>query len=109
MNIFVLRNNDHTIRRVFVHPTLMKLDGWVKIQDQLIDETTSKITADPLDVEFEDIVKHPSKFKVSDTGVITLNAGVTSLNLSSRKIDKLDDTTPLSFTRANTIVNLGRL
>ena len=109
MNIFVRRNNDHTIKSVFVHPTLTKLDGWVKIQDQLVNETTSRITADPLDVDFEDIVKHPNKFKVSDTGVITLNTGVTSLNLSSRTIDKLDDTTPLSFTRANTIVNLGRL
>ena len=60
-------------------------------------------------IAYDRFIKYCRRFKTDTDGTIMYVTGVNSGNLEEGKLTTLDMSVPLSFTRANTIVNFGRL
>ncbi len=59
-------------------------------------------------IDFSKFLNNLQYFTVDDTGTVSYVIGKTVSDLDDSKIE-LDTSIPLSFVRANTVVNLGRL
>ena len=106
MLVFVkIGTNQNTITRVELHQTNVYSDDstWIKLDETKIDPKTGEITlADETKISFKEFIKGIRLYSVNADGVISRNENA---------VDTVEQNTdvPMSFTRANTVVNLGRL
>lgn len=109
MNIFV-KLGETGIEQVTTHPIKTEMTGLVRLGNAQVASITGDITIGDDVIPYGDFVKYMRQFSVSSTGVVSYKSGVTKQNLATTgKLSELDMGIPMSFTRANTVVNFGRL
>ncbi|MBR1988748.1 MAG: hypothetical protein IKA36_06915 [Clostridia bacterium] len=109
MNIFV-KLGETGIEQVTTHPVKTEMTGWIRLGNAQVDSNTGDVTIGSDVIPYDDFVKYMRQFSVSTTGVVSYREGVTKQNLASTgKLSELDMSIPMTFTRANTVVNFGRL
>ena len=127
MNVFVKLDQTGTnVSSVCVHPFSTNLgSSWKLIDASLVNQNESKIlvrnqygkASSATQIDYDDFVKYFYNFRrisVTDDDnvnriVILLRQGLNFDNFKTSRLQSLDMSVPLSFTRANTIVNFGRL
>ena len=109
MFIHAKTSNGSEIVSLVSHPTQSTISGYITLKQEQIDQVTGNITIGSSVVPYETFVKYCHQFKTDANGTISFKDGVTINNLSNGALTSLDMSVPLSFTRANTIVNFGRL
>ena len=108
MTVFV-KSHNHMILAVKAHPTLTSLSGWDVVSSGTVNSVTGTIRVENNYIDYDDFVAYFKAFTIY-AGVIKFATGVTAANFKTKgKVSALDTTVPLSFTRANTVVNFGRL
>lgn len=109
---------DSTITHVIVHPTKSSIDGYVCLAEstgtgsakqELIDWKKGEIKVGSDTYFYEVFCEFCDKFQVDANGILSYKPGVNAGNIADDRLVSLDMSVPLSFTRANTIVNFGRL
>lgn len=98
----------YNIISVVAHPSKGHIDGYVRLNPSQID-AAANITIGSDVITYDRFIKYCRRFKTDTDGTIMYVTGVNSGNLEEGKLTTLDMSVPLSFTRANTIVNFGRL
>lgn len=110
--MFILAKVDNisAICQIVAHPTLSQIDGLRRIDNSHIDSDKAEIIIDNNRIPYDTFVKYMRKFRVDTQGRLTFISGTNAANLATNgKLGTLDMSVPMSFTRANTIVNFGRL
>ena len=107
MLIFVkVGTNPSIITRVELHQTdVYENDStWIKLDNTKIDPKTGEITLSDNNtkISFKEFIKGIRLYSVSADGII-------SRNENADDVVEQNTDVPMSFTRANTVVNLGRL
>ena len=109
MTIFVKAAEDGSITAVVTHPTKTSLDGFVKVTNG-VDQGTGELTVGSSKIDFSLFVEYFHMFSIDENGAVSFKTGITVDNfVETGKLTSLDTEIPLSFTRANTVVNFGRL
>ena len=119
MNIFVKVDTDATsITAISSHPFATSIANWIMIDSSVVDQSEnciivkSSTTNDTYEIGYDDFVKYFYQFvliTVNSKKIVAFKSGVNISTYNTSRLTTLDMSVPLSFTRANTIVNFGRL
>ena len=106
MYIYVKRNNDGIITAISSGYTT-SIANWITVTN--FNSLSESLSIGSEQISYKLFVKYFYQFTINTSGVVAFKSGVTSATLGSEKLTTLDMSVPMSFTRANTIVNFGRL
>ena len=107
MNLFAKTNGSVLVALMLSSKN--DINGWNKLSTaNSFNPSTGKITVSGTAIPYDEVMKYSHNFVYSTGNIISFKSGINSGNYNA-KLEAINADVPLAFTRANTVVNFGRL